>query len=31
MAVVYNKEPESIPDMLGYLIFIIEANMEYEG
>lgn len=29
--VVCNKQPERMPDMLSYLILIIEANMEYEG
>ena len=31
MAVICRKQPERMPDMLGYLILIIEANMEYEG
>ena len=31
MAVIFRKQPERMPDMLGYLILIVEANMEYEG
>ena len=31
MAVVCKKQPERMPDLLGYMILIIEANMEYDG
>ena len=31
MAVVCKKQPERKPDLLGYMILIIEANMEYDG
>ena len=31
MAVVCNKQPECMSDKLGYLILIIDANMDYVG
>ena len=31
LAVICRKQPEQMPDMLDYLILIIEANMEYKG
>ena len=31
MAVLTQKHPERIPDLLGYQQLIIEASLEYEG
>ena len=31
MAVVCKKQPEHMPDLLGYMILIVEANMENDG
>ncbi len=31
MAVVTSKQPERIPDLLGYQALILEARMEYDG
>ena len=31
VAVISKTQPQRVPDMLGYLILILEAHMEYAG